>query len=54
MVIAGVECIIMPFGTILGVFTLIALNKDSTKEIFEEQTAAPLSSEGTPSDGRLE
>jgi hypothetical protein len=35
MVVAGIECMIMPFGTVLGVFTLIALNKDSIKEIFE-------------------
>ena len=36
MVIAGVECMFMPFGTILGVLTLIALSKDSIKEIFED------------------
>ena len=36
MVIAGVECMFMPFGTILGVFTIIALNKDSMKEIFAQ------------------
>ena len=35
MVIAGLECMFVPFGTVLGVFTLIALNKDSIKEIFE-------------------
>ncbi len=39
MVIAGIECIFMPFGTILGVFTLIVLNKDSVKEIFAEQAS---------------
>ena len=38
MVIGGIECMLMPFGTILGVFTLIILNKDSVKEIFAEQT----------------
>ena len=36
MVVAGVECIFMPFGTILGVLTLIALSKDTIKEIFAE------------------
>lgn len=51
MVVAGVECIFMPFGTILGVFTLIALNKDSIKKIFVEQIAPPLPSEGAPSGG---
>ncbi|MBN1226776.1 MAG: hypothetical protein JXA79_07270 [Deltaproteobacteria bacterium] len=34
MVVAGVECMFMPFGTVLGVLTLIALSKDSIKEIF--------------------
>lgn len=37
MVIAGIECIFMPFGTVLGVFTLVALNKDSIKDIFDGQ-----------------
>lgn len=37
MVVAGIECVFMPFGTVLGVFTLVALNKDSVKEIFAEQ-----------------
>lgn len=36
MVIAGIECMFMPFGTVLGVFTLIALNKDSVKVLFGE------------------
>ena len=40
MVTAGIECVLMPFGTILGVFTLIALNKESIKEIFAEQARA--------------
>ncbi len=36
MVIAGIECMFMPFGTILGVFTLIVLNKESIQEIFAQ------------------
>lgn len=40
MVVAGVECIFMPFGTILGVLTLIALSKDSIKDLFEEQSVS--------------
>lgn len=39
--IAGLECIFMPFGTVLGVFTLIALNKDSIKEMFSPPTPPP-------------
>ena len=35
IVVAGVECMIMPFGTVLGVFTLIMLMKDSVKALFE-------------------
>ena len=38
MVIAGLECLFMPFGTVLGVFTLIALNKDSIRELFVQTT----------------
>ncbi len=36
MIVAGIECMFMPLGTVLGVFTLIALNKDSIKEIFAQ------------------
>jgi hypothetical protein len=35
MVVAGFECMLMPYGTVLGVFTLIALNKDSIREMFD-------------------
>ena len=41
MVIAGVECIFIPFGTVLGVLTLIELSKDSVREIFSEQNTSP-------------
>ncbi len=34
MVIAGVECLFMPFGTVLGVFTLIVLLKPEARELF--------------------
>lgn len=37
MAAAGIECIMMPFGTVLGVFTLIALNKDSIRALFDVQ-----------------
>jgi len=35
MVVAGVECMLMPFGTVLGVFTLIVLNKDPVRVLFD-------------------
>ena len=34
LVVAGLECIMMPFGTALGVFTIIVLMKESVKELF--------------------
>ena len=33
-VLACVECILMPFGTVLGVFTIILLHKDSVRQLF--------------------
>jgi hypothetical protein len=36
MVVAGIECMFMPFGTVLGVFTLIALNKDSIRQSYAQ------------------
>ncbi len=35
MVVAGIECMFTPFGTVLGVFTLVLLTKDSVKAIFD-------------------
>lgn len=34
LVMAGIECIFMPFGTVLGVFTIIVLMRESTKGLF--------------------
>ncbi len=34
LVIAGIECLMMPYGTILGVFTIIVLMRPSVKELF--------------------
>ena len=34
LVMAGVGCIFMPFGTVLGVFTIIVLMRDSVKQLF--------------------
>jgi hypothetical protein len=39
LVMAGVECIMMPFGTVLGVFTIIVLMRDSVKELFGRPVA---------------
>jgi hypothetical protein len=34
MVMAAIECIFMPFGTVLGIFTIIVLAKPSVKKMF--------------------
>lgn len=35
LVIACLECVMVPFGTVLGVFTIIVLNRESVKRRFE-------------------
>jgi hypothetical protein len=34
LVMGGVECLFMPFGTVLGVFTIIVLVRESVKQRF--------------------
>ncbi|MFO7890353.1 MAG: hypothetical protein R6V04_08435 [bacterium] len=34
LVIAGLECIVMPFGTVLGIFTIIVLMRESVQKLF--------------------
>jgi len=42
LVIACIECLFVPFETVLGVFTLVALSRESVKASFERvQTPAP-------------
>ncbi len=36
MIVAGIECFFMPFGTIIGIFTLILLTKPETKRLFDD------------------
>ena len=38
LVMAGIECAFTPFGTILGVFTIVVLVRPSVKELFMPQT----------------
>ena len=42
MVVAGISCTIMPVGTILGVFTMVVLNKPSVRALFEGRPAPPV------------
>lgn len=39
LVMAGIECIFMPVGTVLGVFTIIVLMRDSVKALFGRPVA---------------
>ena len=35
LVMAGLACMFVPFGTVLGVLTIIVLMRDSVRELFE-------------------
>ncbi len=39
LVMAGVECVFIPFGTALGVFTIIVLVREPVKRLFESNDA---------------
>jgi len=39
-VVACIECIFVPFGTILGVFTMIVLSRESAKRLFLSAASA--------------
>jgi hypothetical protein len=41
LVMAAIECVFMPFGTVLGVFTILVLARDSVKVAFGLPVAAP-------------
>jgi hypothetical protein len=41
LVIAGISCIFMPFGTVLGIFTIIVLLRDSVKQLFNGTGGSP-------------
>jgi hypothetical protein len=34
-VVAAIECLFMPFGTVLGAFTIIVLNRTSVRSLFQ-------------------
>ena len=38
LVMACIECLFVPFGTILGVFTIIALTRESMRSLFSAAT----------------
>ena len=40
LVMACIECLFVPFGTILGVFTIVALSRESVKALFSTTQAS--------------
>lgn len=38
LVIAGFECIFIPYGTALGVFSLVTLTKESVRKLFDSNS----------------
>lgn len=36
LVVAGISCLMMPIGTVLGVFTIIVLSRPTVKTLFDE------------------
>jgi energy-converting hydrogenase Eha subunit C len=51
LVIAAIECIFMPFGTVLGVLTLIVLTKEPVRKLFTGNASYTPPGAGTPSTG---
>ena len=41
LAIASIECLFVPFGTILGVFTIVALSRESVRGVFSTATLEP-------------
>lgn len=46
LVVAGVECLFMPLGTLLGIFTIIVLMRQSVKAMFGAQAVPDVTSGG--------
>jgi hypothetical protein len=42
MVMAGISCISVPIGTILGIFTIVVLGRDSVKALYKRKKAESL------------
>jgi hypothetical protein len=41
MVVAALECLGVPYGTLLGIFTFIVLGRDSVTRLFDTNAAPP-------------
>ncbi len=47
LVMAGVECVFMPFGTVLGVFAIVVLTRETVKGLFNSGEIAQASGQVT-------
>ena len=47
LIMAGIGCMFMPFGTVLGVFTIIELQKDHVRAMFA-RTVPPITPAAAP------
>jgi hypothetical protein len=45
-VVAGLECMLMPFGTVLGVLTIVVLMRESVIKRFDPPTPPPVPPQG--------
>ncbi len=41
MVVAGLLCVSIPFGTVLGICTIVVLNRPTVERLFEAQSGPP-------------
>jgi len=48
LVMAAVECLFMPFGTVLGVFTIIVLMRESVRQLFSANQSLQQSTATAP------
>jgi hypothetical protein len=44
LVVAAIECMFTPFGTVLGIFTILVLSRPTVKALFGVQPPPPASS----------
>jgi hypothetical protein len=40
MIVAGISCLFMPFGTVLGIFTILVLQRPRVREMFNQPATA--------------
>ncbi|HWB60657.1 MAG TPA: hypothetical protein VG733_14275 [Chthoniobacteraceae bacterium] len=38
-IVAGIDCLLLPFGTVLGIFTFVVLTRPSVRAMYEESPA---------------